>query len=243
MATVPTADPADSILEIIQNGQSLTGRPFVTLAYAQSLDGSLAARRGEPLSLSGHESQKLTHCLRASHSAILVGIGTILADDPQLNVRLIQGKNPQPVILDSRLRTPSEARVFQSMFPWIAGTLPVEPGRAAALKARGAKLLVFPPGDDGRVRLPPLLQRLTELGIHGLMVEGGTAVITSFLREGLVDLLVLTIAPILVGGQPGIDGLLDENRLLPGGFPHLVEMKVNRLGDDLIVWGCPQRSK
>jgi 3,4-dihydroxy 2-butanone 4-phosphate synthase/GTP cyclohydrolase II len=117
MATVPTADPADSILEVIQNGPSHVGRPFVTLAYAQSLDGSLAARRGEPLSLSGLESQKLTHRLRASHSAILVGISTLLADDPQLNVRLVEGENPQPVVLDSRLRTRFKARVFQSMFP------------------------------------------------------------------------------------------------------------------------------
>lgn len=241
MATVPTADPADSILEVIQNGPSLVGRPFVTLAYAQSLDGSLAARRGEPLSLSGLESQKLTHRLRASHSAILVGISTILADDPQLNVRLVEGENPQPVILDSGLRTPPQARVFQSMIPWIAGTLPVEPGRAAALEACGAKLLVFPAGDDGRVQIPLLLHRLAELDVMRLMVEGGSAVITSFLREGLVDLLVLTIAPILVGGQPGIDHLLCDKRSPREGFPKLLKMKASRLGDDLIVWGFPQR--
>jgi len=240
MATVRTADPADSIFEIIQNGQPIGERPFITLSYAQSLDGSLAARRGEPLSLSGLESQKLTHRLRASHSAILVGIGTILADDPQLNVRLIAGKNPQPVILDSRLRTPPQARIFQSMLPWIAATHPVEPSRAATLEARGAKLLVFLGGEDGRVQLPLLLQRLAGQGIKRVMVEGGTAVITSFLREGLVDLLVLTVAPILVGGQPAIADLLGENRGMPGGFPHLVDMKVSRLGDDLIVWGFPQ---
>ena len=241
MATVPTANPSDAILEIILKGQPLAKRPFVTLAYAQSLDGSLAARRGEPLLLSGLASHKLTHRLRAGHSAILIGIGTILADDPQLNVRLTQGKNPQPVILDSHLRTPPQSRVFRSMFPWIASTLPVEPGRAAALESRGAKLLIFPAGDDGRVQLPFLLSRLAELGIRHLMVEGGTAVITSFLREDLVDLLVLTIAPILVGGQPVLDGLLGERRSLGEEFPHLAGMRASRFGDDLIVWGCPQR--
>ena len=127
------------------------------------------------------------------------------------------------------------------MFPWIVGTLPSEPSRAAALEARGAKLLVFPAGDDRRVQLPQLLQRLAELGIKRLMVEGGTAVITSFLREELVDLLVLTIAPILVGGQPGIEGLLGEIRSPRGEFPRLVEMNACRLGDDLVVWGLPQR--
>jgi 3,4-dihydroxy 2-butanone 4-phosphate synthase/GTP cyclohydrolase II len=240
MATVPTADPTDSILEIVRSGQSLAGRPFVTLAYAQSLDGSLAARRGEPLLLSGLESQKLTHCLRANHSAILVGIGTILADDPQLNVRLSTGENPQPVILDSRLRTPPQARIFQSMVPWIATTFPVDSSRAAALEACGVKLLVFPALDEVRVQLSLLLPRLADLGIQRLMVEGGAAVITSFLREGLVDLLVLTIAPILVGGQPGIEGLLGESGSQQGGFPRLAGMNISRLGDDLIVWGHPQ---
>lgn len=240
MAMVPTVDPADSILESIQRGTPQVGRPFVTLAYAQSLDGSLAVRRGEPLAISGLESQKLTHQLRASHSAILVGIGTILADDPQLSVRLVSGEHPQPVILDSHLRTPPGARVFRSKAPWIAAALPVDPGRAAALEERGARLLVVPTSQDGRVSLSPLLQHLAELGVKRLMVEGGAAVITAFLRAGFVDLLVLTIAPVLVGGQPAVEGLLGEGRSLPEEFPHLAEMKVSRLGDDLIVWGIPR---
>jgi riboflavin-specific deaminase-like protein len=167
----------------------------------------------------------------------------MLADDPQLNVRLVAGKNPQPVILDSRLYTPLVARVFESQKPWIAATPPVDPDRAAALIERGARLLIYPAGQDGRVSLSPLLQHLLELGIQHLMVEGGAAVITSFLRERLVDLLVLTIAPILVGGLPGIEGLLGKRQALPEGFPRLVNMKVSRLGDDLIVWGWPQRSE
>jgi riboflavin biosynthesis pyrimidine reductase len=101
--------------------------------------------------------------------------------------------------------------------------------------------MVFPAGDDGRVQIPLLLHRLAELDVKRLMVEGGSAVITSFLREGLVDLLVLTIAPILVGGQPGIDHLLCDKRSSREGFPQLLKMKASRLGDDLIVWGFPQR--
>jgi riboflavin-specific deaminase-like protein len=163
----------------------------------------------------------------------------VLADDPQLNVRLISGENPQPVILDSHLRTPPNARIFRSKAPWIAATPPVDPGQAAALEERGARLLVVPAGQDGRVSLSPLLQYLAELGVQRLMVEGGAAVITAFLRAGLVDLFVLTIAPILVGGQPAVEGLLGEGRSLPGEFPHLRELKVSRLGEDIIVWGFP----
>jgi 3,4-dihydroxy 2-butanone 4-phosphate synthase/GTP cyclohydrolase II len=233
---VLTADPADSILSTIQQGQTQGWRPFVTLAYAQSLDGSLAARRGEPLAISGPASQRLTHQLRASHSAILVGIGTVLADDPQLNVRLVSGKNPQPVILDSHLRTPVSARMFQMQTPWIAATHPVNPGRAAVLEGRGARLLVYPSGQDGRVSLFPLLQHLSELGIQYLMVEGGAGVITSFLRERLVDLLVLTIAPILVGGQPAVE---EPQRGETGNFPGLITGGYARLGEDLVVWGRP----
>jgi 3,4-dihydroxy 2-butanone 4-phosphate synthase/GTP cyclohydrolase II len=242
MATVLTADPADSILDIIQRGHPRDGHPFVTLAYAQSLDGSLAARRGETLVISGLASQKLTHRLRASHSAILVGIGTILADDPQLNVRLVPGENPQPVILDSHLRTPLQARIFQSLPPWIAGTLPIDPDRVAALEGRGSRLLVFPPQEFGRVPLAMLLKHLRDLGVDRLMVEGGAAVITAFLQADLVDLVVLTIAPILVGGQPAVEALLGEERSLRRDFPVLGKMAASRLGDDLIVWGYPQRS-
>src|SRR5512143_1701471 len=88
------------------------GRPLVSLCYAQSLDGCIAAERGRPTQLSGPETKQITHRLRALHDGILVGIGTVLADDPHLTVRHARGENPQPVVLDSRLRTPVEARLI-----------------------------------------------------------------------------------------------------------------------------------
>ncbi len=98
-------------------------RPYVTLSYAQSLDGSITARRGEPLAISGPESLEMTHRLRAEHDAILVGIGTLLADDPRLSVRLVAGADPQPIIVDSRLRFPLNARILlDGRSPWIATT-------------------------------------------------------------------------------------------------------------------------
>jgi 3,4-dihydroxy 2-butanone 4-phosphate synthase/GTP cyclohydrolase II len=94
-----------------------TGLPWVTLAYAQSLDGSIAAQRGAPLGLSGAASLEVTHRLRAQHHAILVGIGTLLADDPRLSVRLVPGDDPQPVVEHHRLRTPLDARLLTRLTP------------------------------------------------------------------------------------------------------------------------------
>src|SRR5512143_3712545 len=91
-----------------------TDRPRITLAYAQSLDGSIAARSGGPLALSGTESMHYTHQLRAAHDAILVGIGTVLGDDPRLNVRLTGGPSPRPIVLDSSLRSPLTARCLEA---------------------------------------------------------------------------------------------------------------------------------
>src|SRR4029450_6900487 len=118
-----------------------TGRPFVTLSYAQSVDGSIAARPGQPLALSGTRSMTLTHQLRAAHDAILVGIGTVLADNPRLTVRLVEGKNPQPIVADSRLRFPLSANLLcaHPLAPWIAAGEPADASRQRVLEAAGAR--------------------------------------------------------------------------------------------------------
>lgn len=212
------------------------GRPFVTLSYAQSLDGSITARAGSSLSLSCPESLVLTHRLRAAHDAILVGIGTILTDDPRLTVRLAPGSHPQPVIIDSHLRFPLDATLLRHgpVAPWIATTQWPDERRQAALVAAGAHVLCIPPDENGRVNLAILLEQLYERGIRSLMIEGGTQVITSFLAEHLADQLVLTIAPVLVGGQRAFaslqhDSLMRQCRL------HNVQFVP--LGADLIVRG------
>ena len=177
-----------------------TGRPYVTLSYAQSLDGSIADRPGRPLSLSGSQSLAMTHTLRAAHDAILVGIGTVLADNPRLNVRLVPGRDPQPVIVDSRLRFPAYSNLLRNCrTPWIAASNGADPQRQRDLEEMGAKVLVLP-SQNGWVDLTSLLERLGELGMNSLMVEGGAQIITSFLSFRLVDQVVLTIAPMLVGG-------------------------------------------
>lgn len=213
-------------------------RPRILLSYAQSLDGSIAARGGKPLKLSGTDSLELTHSLRAASDAILVGIGTILADDPQLTVRLVPGRNPTPVILDSRLRLPLHARVLDRAPVWIATTDLGDRDKAARLEARGAKILRLPADKNRRVDLNALLMTLTHWGIRDLMVEGGASVITSFLSHCLADFCVLTIAPVYIGGLPAVGNLFRGDGT-PGrrAWVRLVSPCSAWCGKDLIIWG------
>lgn len=218
------------------NGTAVThARPFVTLSYAQSVDGSITAQPGQPTAISGSQSLILTHQLRRDHDAILVGIGTVLADDPRLTVRLVDGRNPQPIILDSRLRFPLAARLLQNdQPPWIATTHQADPARIAALEQAGATILKLPAGADGRIHLPSLLQTLAEKGIRRLMVEGGAAVITSFLAERLVDRVVLTLAPKLVGGLHAVNGLAQQAN--GHGLPRLHNPSYQWHGEDVVLF-------
>ncbi|KAG0265161.1 2,5-diamino-6-(ribosylamino)-4(3H)-pyrimidinone 5'-phosphate reductase [Mortierella polycephala] len=189
--------------------------PHVTLTYAQSLDGKIAGRHGKQLILSGPQSMTATHILRSKHDAILVGIGTVLNDDPRLTVRLNpedlpQGsgpvQHPQPIILDSTLRFPTTAKLVLPTSlkkPWIF-TSPIHDfQRKRDLEALGAKVYVLDVDAQGHLSLPDLLSTLHQLSIQSLMVEGGAGVISSFLKSGLVQSFLLTIAPVYVG----VDGI------------------------------------
>ncbi|MEJ5330782.1 MAG: dihydrofolate reductase family protein [Desulfobaccales bacterium] len=217
------------------------GRPLVTLTYAQSLDGSIAARPGHPLAISGPASQTFTHALRAVHDAILVGIGTVLADNPALTVRLVPGPHPRPVIMDTRLRLPAYARLLREgrRQPVVATSEQAPPERQAELEHLGALVLRLPVGPNGGIHLPVLLTQLAELGITALMVEGGAQVITSFLNSRLVDQVVVTVAPILVGGVRVLDGYLP---VAERQFPRLAGVTYYQVGEDLVLWGAPRWS-
>lgn len=212
------------------------GRPFVTLSYAQSVDGSIAARPGRPLRLSGPSSLTLTHRLRASHDAILVGIGTVLSDDPRLNVRLVSGKDPQPIVVDSRLRFPLRARLLRnkSSPPWIATSPRASLKRQAALEALRAKVFRLPSCVGELVDLSALIRRLAELGVGSIMVEGGARIITSFITARLVDQILLTIAPVLVGGVRAVGAFSHGD---PPRLPRLKNVFWGRLGEDVVLRG------
>jgi 3,4-dihydroxy 2-butanone 4-phosphate synthase/GTP cyclohydrolase II len=221
------------------------GHPLVTLSYAQSLDGCLTIQRGFPQALSGQASLALTHQLRAAHDAILVGIGTVLADNPRLTVRLVEGKDPQPVVLDTHLRFPLHANLLRHPRPpWIVASEGADPARAAALEKAGARLLRLQTQTAGEIDLDLLLEKLAGLGIDSLMVEGGARVITAFLRQALADQVVLAIAPVFLGGLHAVEepvgqagGRGEPTPATNLAFPRLKDPGFERSGDDLVVWG------
>ena len=214
-----------------------TGLPSVTLSYAQSLDGCIAMRPGSPIRLSSPESEAMTHSVRGVHDAILVGIGTVLADDPGLTVRLAKGVQPQPVILDSKLRFPIDAQLLggSNLRPWIATTEQASTDRIKALEEAGGRVLCLPSNSRGWVDLRALLSLLGKEAVGSVMVEGGARVITSFLTERLVDHVVLTVAPVVLGGMRAVkpmEGAFPE-------FPRLANTGYKKVGDDMVIWGDP----
>ncbi len=212
-------------------------RPLVTVSYAQSIDGSIASRNSKPLQLSGDQSMILTHRIRAVCDAIIIGINTVLVDNPQLTVRLVEGVNPQPIVLDSNLRTPLEAKLLarNDHKCWLAYSHTDDHWRISALRARGVKLISCRRDHFGRVDLPDLLHQLGRKGIRSIMVEGGSRVITSFIESRLVDQMIITIAPHLVGGLP----LLNRPIVSNGSLLRLNAVSYQPCGQDIILWGQP----
>jgi riboflavin-specific deaminase-like protein len=212
-------------------------RPLVTLSYAQSVDGSIATRNRQQLRLSGHQSMVVTHRIRAACDAVVIGINTLLIDNPLLTVRLAEGCNPQPIVLDSNLRIPLQARLLNRTDHrcWLACTdCALE--RVNVIESRGGEVIRCRRDRQGRVDLPHMLQQLGERGIRSLMVEGGGQVISSFIEARLVDQMIITIAPRLVGGLPALDRPAVNN----GSLLRLNPVSYQPCGPDLILWAQPQ---
>ena len=190
------------------------GRPLVTLKFATSLDGHLATASGESQWISGPPARERAHALRASHDAIMVGIGTVVADDPQLTCRLpgLDHRSPVRVVIDRHLRIPPTARLIvdAGLVPtWVLTSRSADPGRRAAFLANGVTLIDVDLGRDGQIDLTRALAALGERGITRLLVEGGAQVAAAFIRSRFVDRLVWVHAPLVIGGDgiPAIAGL------------------------------------
>ncbi len=223
-----------------------TGLPWVIAKVAATLDGKIATRTGDARWITGEAARAWVHRLRHQVDAILVGRGTVAADDPQLTTRLPRGRGQDPIriILDSTLSLPVTARVFRNDSPaptWIACTPPAPVARREALQAGGAEVLVIPGGDHG-VHLPELLRVLGGRQVQSLLVEGGAEVFWNFFSQGLVDKAHFCFAPKLVGGghAPGILG--GEGVALMRDALSLQGLTVRRLGEDLLVSAYPQKT-
>ncbi|MFH1435499.1 MAG: bifunctional diaminohydroxyphosphoribosylaminopyrimidine deaminase/5-amino-6-(5-phosphoribosylamino)uracil reductase RibD [Pseudomonadota bacterium] len=214
-----------------------THLPFVRLKAAVSVDGKIAAAGGDAKWISGKASRKETHRLRSQHDAVMVGVRTLLKDDPRLTVRDVpfKGENPVRVIVDSHLRTPTHCNAVQGAgeVPTIVAFVEGDGRRLERLGVRTIKCR----SRDGRVSLDDLLKKLGRLSITSVLVEGGGGLITSFLDRKLADAITLFIAPIIVGGTrstclaSGRD--IDKiNKAL-----RIRDVKHGRLGDDIMLSG------
>jgi diaminohydroxyphosphoribosylaminopyrimidine deaminase/5-amino-6-(5-phosphoribosylamino)uracil reductase len=219
-----------------------TGLPYVTLKWAQTLDGRIATAAGSSRWIASPPSLKLAHTLRAEHDAIMAGINNVLLDDPELTTRLVKGRNPLRVILDSKLRIPPDAKVLQDQDKArtiIAATPAAPKDKLAALQVLGIEVLSIPADAGGHVDLKKLLKTLGERNISSLLVEGGGEVHTSFLRLGLADKLVVIIAPKILG--TGRDAVRDLNITDLSKAYKMTFNKVYRSGEDIVVEGRGKR--
>jgi GTP cyclohydrolase II len=209
-------------------GDGAASAPFVTLSYAQSLDGSIAAGPGQRTRISGEESMVLTHRLRAAHQAILVGIGTVEADDPLLTVRKAPGESPIRIVLDSDLRIPIDSRLIGSVDQaplWIIAGSKADRRRRKALETRGATVMQIESSTWSEI-----LSTLATAGVASLMVEGGARVISSLLGARAFHAVVVTLGMRFIGGLSSLEGPLPEE-------VSLERVSWAAVGEDLVVAG------
>ncbi len=218
-----------------------TGRPLVTLKMAMTLDGKTATAAGESRWITGPQARRHSHRLRSQVDAIMVGINTVLADDPQLTVRLGRPVSRQPlrVIMDSRLRIPLTARVLSGRLRTgtvIAATARCPRARLTRLRKRGITVLALAE-ERGKVSMRACLKQLARMGINHLLIEGGSELAASALYSGVVDRLRLYVAPRLLGGQAakGLIGGTGPSRLARA-LP-VTGLSIRKVGADLLLEG------
>ena len=219
----------------------LNKEPFLILKVAATLDGKIATRNGESQWISGEASRRFVHRLRDQVDGVIVGIGTVLKDDPMLTARVKGGKDSYRIILDSRLRIPENAKVIEiSPSKTIVATTELAPGeKVERLEKKGVRVLILD-SKKGRVDLKPCLFKLGEMGMMSLLVEGGSQLNGSFLDEGLIDKIFLFLSPKLIG-DPQALGMFDGHEVtsLKEAIP-LNELKIRRIGGDLLLEGYLQ---
>jgi diaminohydroxyphosphoribosylaminopyrimidine deaminase/5-amino-6-(5-phosphoribosylamino)uracil reductase len=209
------------------------GRPAVTLKWAMSLDGKIATVAGESRWISSPEARKASLALREEHDAILVGVGTVLADDPRLDRRLGRARGPiLRVVLDRRLRTPPSAQMFQVDGPVVLFTESDDAAKGAALAAAGAEVVRLPAVEPAAV-----LAALFERGVRSVLVEGGGEIHSSFVAAGAYDAVQVDAAPLLIGGATAPTPLGGPGFARLDEAPRLERIETIRRGEDVILSG------
>lgn len=213
-----------------------TGRPYVVMKYAMTLDGKIAAYTGAARWITGEEARRHVHEQRRWLTAIMVGVGTVLADDPMLNCRIEGGRDPIRIVCDSGLRTPVDAKLVQTAgeIPTILATCCADGSRHRIYQDAGCKIMVIPER-DGRVDLEILMEYLGKEKIDSILLEGGADLNWSALKSGVVQRVQAYVAPRLLGGAAAKSPVEGQGFPDPGAAVHLNISRVIHLGEDLLI--------
>ncbi len=216
----------------------VTGLPFVTAKFAISLDGKIATWSGDSHWISCEESRLYVHRLRRASDAVMIGVNTVIMDDPRLTARdRPQERYPLRVIVDSRGRTPPTARVFSEPGKtMVAMTHEVDPGVVSEMEQVGAEVLLLKPWKVF-VDLHDLLQELGRRGITSILVEGGSTLLGSLFDGCLVDKVVAFIAPVIIGGEDAKSAVGGQGANRIGQALQLSDIRIERCGKDMMVIG------
>ncbi|HEX6418471.1 MAG TPA: GTP cyclohydrolase II RibA [Acidimicrobiales bacterium] len=234
-AAVPPAVDVSRLIGTEPGARRPADRPHVVLKYAQTLDGRIATATGDARWISGEAERRVSHALRAACDAVMVGVGTVVQDDPRLTVRMVPGASPRRVVLDSTLRLPLDAKVLEpDAVTTVLTTERSAPARRRALAARHVGVEVLSPGPCG-VDVGAALAALRRAGVETLLVEGGARVITSLLRAGVVDRLVVGVAPTIIGQGTEAVGPLGITSVAEG--LRLANRTLHVVGDDVLMAG------
>ncbi len=217
-----------------------TGLPFVILKSAMTLDGKTATESGDSRWITSEKSRRYVHRVRSMVDAVMVGVGTAIADDPLLTSRIARGKDPMRVIVDSFLSLPLEARVLhlESPAPTVIATLTAEGAKAEKIRACGAEIVLCRER-EGRVDLRDLFARLGARGIQSVLLEGGATLAGEAFRLGLIDKFLLFYAPKLLGGDgPGL--FAGRGATVMADAARLGKVRLRRFGTDFLLEGYPE---
>src|SRR6516165_9323114 len=215
------------------------GRPLVTFKLATSLDGRIAIATGESQWITGPPARERAHALRASHDAIMVGTGTVVADDPQLTCRLpgLGHRSPVRVVIDRHLRIPPASRIIadaRRVPTWVLTLRSADPGRRATFLANGVTLIDVDDDGEEQIDLAAALAALGERGITRLLVEGGARLAAAFFRARLIDRLVWVHAPLVIGGE-GIPAIAGFDLAALADAPAFERRSMETIGDDVLT--------
>jgi diaminohydroxyphosphoribosylaminopyrimidine deaminase/5-amino-6-(5-phosphoribosylamino)uracil reductase len=221
-----------------------TGMPFFILKWAMTLDGKIATRSGDSKWITSEDARALVHDLRDACDAVMVGVGTVIADDPQLTVRVETGRSHRPegplkVVVDTTGRIPLTAQLLDPKLAsrtLVAVTDRADPAKIEKIRATGAKALVMPE-KDGLVDLAALGRELGRRGMVNVLAEGGGTLLASLISGGLADKVYAFIAPKIIGGRAAITPVEGEGRSLVADAAKVRLVDVRTIGGDVLIVG------